>query len=361
MLRGMLMGSLAVLLSASACTATPTEQPLMQQNPQAADALLDVPRAVFFDLDDATEDALLRRAVADGAIGIRIAAPEVIDPSTDRELPLLYLRHTTGLRDWQVEFERNSHLVAANLLTGEVRSNWAFPTGKRFSESNLDVSRAGTRPEGDAAQATNTEIYRVDARDVLKLDWREGAWALTMSNYDGRSNTVPSRIGHVDLHSTQTMPTAEALAALETSRAAGVVDVGPADASDALASVGAQLSGPARIDAGAASGLLRARLKTALAPAALVADGGGSEVPSALIRVTILVAKLDALHASRVDLAVPVWSTNPLGAGEVVDVGFSVELAAAGLLETVAKGESVLYLVCGDLVSEPLKINAAAD
>ena len=336
----------------------------MQDNPHAADQILSLSREAYFDLDVDSEQRMLEEIVKAGAAGIRIGALSEIDPTADSELPVLYLRHTTGLRDWQVEFERNSQLVAVDLSSGEVRNNWAFPTPKRFSLSQLDSSREGDAPTGIAAGATNTRIYHLDARNILNLDWDSGQWALTMVNYDWRSNTVLTRLSSDDADDGEHMSgtsLAEARSLVELLGAAGISRFEKKPESPALDDEGAVLAGPAQVDPSDTSALLRGSLRTHLPSSAIVdaVDGAGDGgIPAAVLSAALLVIKRDELRASRIDLAIPVFSAEPLKTGDVVDAWFELDLADTDLLATVAAGETMLYLVAGEHMSESLAINA---
>lgn len=304
---------------------------------------------VLFDLND------------DLSTGIALGGPSVADVDPEAGVPLLLLTRLTGTRTWEVSVRDNTRLVGVNLADGSAIVAHAFPSGRRRDAANRPKSRAGAPPEAENAASISTDIHELDARRLLDLPATSGTWAFSVMCHD--LVTRPAVV--VELRGGEMGPaTGSAGAPLELAwslaaqaRAADAAPgtlprYSPGDETPALDGEGAALAGPSDVSSPTAPFVLHGVVRMPLPPRAIV-SGGSPDAAAAVLRATIVVARLDEATPTRVAVDIPVLAGADLQPGQVVEGWFSLDLTPL-LPSPLEPGQILSYLVAGAHVAGPV-------
>ncbi|MHC5060818.1 MAG: hypothetical protein ACYTFK_07020 [Planctomycetota bacterium] len=120
---------------------------------------------------------------------LAINAPKLIDTESQTTLPVALAIQRNSLREWEVLFQTNAILVAANLDTGDVKFGSAFASSEKRPVA-VSKSRQGPAPDEDSATTQFLEVLLLDAKAKLGLPWKPNKFAISVISYDWVSNTV---------------------------------------------------------------------------------------------------------------------------------------------------------------------------
>ena len=350
-------------------TAMPQESASMQPAFNPAVTLARLPDEAYFALDEKTLAPLGRSLVTMlGQQGIAIGAPTRIDIAERQALPLLWLRRSTVLRNWQVQRLRNSMVIVSDLDRGIVNTFYAFTGPKKMDFSQLPRSAEGERPDADASEGATVSKDVLNVRMLANLAWQPGRLAVTVLMHDWVSNTVRVELARGTEPAAAVPPFPRAAAASlddyyrkQAQLAEPVIRFERSAATPALAGPGPALaiSVPRSVDAAAARWMAHAAGRVVLTPASLVAtdaaDAGG--LPTAIVAVTMIVATLDQTRCAQGIVRVPIRQPGAK-VGDLVDFAFDFELKAV-LRGSLPAGTHQIYLASGEQVAGPfaLKVN----
>jgi hypothetical protein len=191
---------------AAAPAAEPAKKgvPRMDSKQEAAARLLDLPANDYFAFGESAqvrlEDALMQLATG-GAVPsagalpaplLALGAPKAVHLERQATVPVLVGSVASGLRNWQVNFKPNLHLLLRNLASGELSVVQPLISVRRGAPQL--ASGKGTPPDDATAFSVYSSVERIDLRERLLDALKPGSFALTAVVNELASNTVPLRI-----------------------------------------------------------------------------------------------------------------------------------------------------------------------
>lgn len=272
---------------------------------------------------------------------LALAAPKVVNLEQREDFSILLAARRTGLRQWEVDKDQNARLLVFNLDTGEMKSQRLFVRPKRMLTP--EPSRSGPKPEGVAAAASMIGVEsRVELRPLLGLDWRPARLALTVVEYDLISNTV-----FVELKGG-----GEREAAKSQRASAFLSGVQAVPASPKLQENGMSLAVPPNAG-GQKPVIVHGAVRLPADQTVTVADS--SDRGKFLLKLSMVLVKLDQENAVQIELVVPATLRGGAGAGQTVEAYFSMDIHAA-LPGLQLNGTNQIYLNAGGQVAGPYSI-----
>lgn len=251
------------------------------------------------------------------------------------ELPLLLGLRTTGLRDWQVNIQRNLQVCVTSLDTGHT---WTHQLGGSPKRAHEPVPSAhGEPPAAGFAASHGSRVLRFSRlQGGMREPWPAGRYAVRVLNYDWVSNTrllvltgTPSAAGPAP------RPAAPALSA---------------ERDDAPPGVGLRLQLPGQVKAGAALPV-QVTLRLPVERVTMAPQAGA--VQGAVLLGSLLLVRRDADLLQPLPLALPVRPVS--SQGEVAkSLAFDARSVMPGALE---RGPHQAYLVFGEFVAGPVPFN----
>ncbi len=341
----------------------------MPDQEQEALALITLPDAEYFAFSQDRLTALEEQLSELEFEGIKLAGPKTVDISRQETLPLHYLRQSTELRGWEVEFRLNSLLLALDRDTGRLRWIHAFARPKQRISTKVEGSREGPRPEGLDAESVFSGVFWLDARKLLGLDWKPGRYLFWVLNHDWATNPVAVELVDGETRAEEPGPAARALARpfREAWRAARedperLPRYEPGPDTPVFDGAGCALALPAQVARDAeqliAHGSARLPLPgwAALAEEAEPAERAEDEPPRArgILRGTLLFGELDKISDVAARCAFPVYG-EPLEVGELAEGCFSVDLWTL-LDERPLPGRFAVWFVVQDQLGGPFPL-----
>jgi hypothetical protein len=269
-----------------------------------------------------------------------ISAPATLDLEKRSSFPALVAAVRSGQRSWEVDPEQNRLFVLSNLATGAVDVMAAFPPGRR--KPVYPPSRSGEPPDAVNAAAGAAGVRSFDLLNWFSRDTVPGRNAVTLIEYDRRSNTAFVNVAAgkgAKRRSFQRLRAQPAASPASPGSASGVEFSAPSS----LAGAAAPLQGTLRLP--------RAEVTAVDAPP-------GSPQPL-LVAGALVLVKLDDSKPQLVHLVLPARAATPAGGVAAVESAFSVDLRAA-LAPYKLSGTYLAYLVVGAAVSGPQAITAAS-
>jgi hypothetical protein len=290
--------------------------------------------------------------------GLDLQAPPTVDTKKQAMLPVALLQAGDGVRQWNVNTEVNSILVAVDLVDGSVRAANMHPTKKRYDPGERPKSREGALLD-DAKSVRSVAVNRFDAHQLLDLPWHAGRVALTVLQQDWRSNAVQVELTGGDPTPPKELQlTVEQAKELADRRAADTLPTyakrpdSPALPNDGVAlAITAKAGGPI-----VAAGSLRLKppARTMLTKDLrdwIAAKMPKSPVPAALVTVTLLVLVHDDPVAKKLDVQVPVYEPKD----GVAEAHFATDLRAASR-EPIPSGDHTVWAIVADRIHGPFAL-----
>jgi hypothetical protein len=317
---------------------------------------------------------------------LAISAPSRVYLDRHEELPVLVASCQTGLRRWQVNYDPNTHVIAADLATGVVRTGLPFIKGKR--ELTPQPSMSGTPPDEINARAVANSVRKINVRKYIDLPWRPSQLALAVIVYDWVSNTiVVELVGEKDhqaaLQSTPPFPREMAIELARKVRRAkedpeSLLSFEASADTPKLEGQGLALSVPDSVSGETSPVRIQGAVKVEL-PAGFIVepppdeegaptdDGGVTsgdaeplDVPAAVLAATLMLAELDVRYPRQGLIQVPVYSETPLKPGDTVEACFSMDLRAV-LEGDLPPSTYQVYFILGAHISGPYPMTIKAD
>lgn len=311
-----------------------------------AGQLLKLPDTRFYEFNTELKVALMDGLSHTSFQGIAIAAPQRVAVGSHDTLPVIMLQQQDGMRQWQVDVEQSSVLIAVDLRTGLMRSSPAFFNEKRrYAHAKPQVEEPEPPPEEEMAEAIISGAYELDARARLSLPWEAGVLALTVISFDWSSNTVSVQLlGGREARAPRRRPrlVPEATAGGDSLPRYTRSSQGPEPPPH-----GAILAVPADVAASAprlpVHGAFRVKARDAYTQAAEALD---LEQADAVVPVAVLLVGHDASGLQRAEFDIPAR----VGGDGTAEGHFSVDVYSKGRL-ALAPGTYAVYLVVDDSVS----------
>jgi hypothetical protein len=329
--------------------------------------LLNLTESAYYDYSEALGTRIELAASDLPFRGLALTAPTEVAVGVRDALPGLLLVQRDDLHAWASNLERNTAVVAVDLLGHRVVVRGPFGTSKRRDRANRPRSREGEPPTGAQATALNTGIHPLDLRGLGDLPWGPGVWAFTALCHDEVSNTVVVTLtGDV-------APLVEPVSREEAAALWALADharVNPAALpaltrtpwTPPLERVGVALNVPREVVSGFPLVVYGAALLP-LPASSLVAAGEGwaedAALPAAVLRGTALLTGLDEDQRHLVDVRVPIFSNAPLRPGEPVRAAFTLDLTAS-LADPLPVGEWCVHLFLGAYRAGPFLLVVTA-
>lgn len=271
-----------------------------------------------------------------------ISAPPALELDKRSTFPLLVAAVRSGQREWEVHVAQNRLFVLSNLATGAVDVMAPLDPDRRMPVR--PPSRTGEPPDALNAAAGAAGVQSFDLFKWFGRDTVPGRNAVTLIEYDRRSNTVL-----VDVVAEK--------GGTPKRRSFQRVRAQPASSPAAAASAsGVEFSAPSSL-AGAAAAPLQGMLRLPRTEVTAVDAPPGSPQPLFVAGALVLV-KLDDSKPQVVHLVLPARPATQAGGIAAVESAFSVDLRAA-LTPYKLSGTYLAYLVIGSAVSGPQAITAA--
>lgn len=297
---------------------------------QIADDILRLDDASFHGFGARQSSAIAARLADLRFEGLAIQAPAELDLARWTSLPVVVASGRTGLRAWEVDFDRNAILVAVNLKSGAILAGPAHPSPEAPSFHD-DPPRP--RPTRVNATSRSYGAYGFDLRRALDLPWKPGAYAVTLISHDWVSNTVVTRLAARD----------------EPAPAPWL----PARAGEAE---GIEFTLPSSEASPAAPYPVRAAVRLPLAPRSIV-TAPPEHAPGlrALVPATLAVLAMDWQRPSRVDVAIPILGAAPMAPGQIAEGSVTIDLRDR-LGAPLSAGSHLLYFIAGRHIVGPKRI-----
>ncbi len=346
---------------------------MQQQNRDLPSDLPEVPEQNFFDFNSEIRVKLMLQLAKTTFRGVAIRAPAKIYLEDHSELPIILFSQRTGLRDWEVSFQRNSTLIAVDLSTGRIFHGHAFSSLKKRDFADADLSMQESRPNEMDAESISSGAEKLDGRVLLSLPWQATRYAVTVITHDWVSNTAI-----VELAS-KNQPTRKHPAyfpfdrAVHLGKAAKIAlqtdklpSFGRTERSPALDQPGVRILVPPRVNLKATTlptyGAARIRVPFGSIVEMPTLTGESARTPTyptVVLLGTILLIQKDVTNRPRIDIQIPVFTAEALEEGDVIDGYFGINLAA--LLPTpLAETNYFLYFVMDQHVDGPHEMIVSA-
>jgi hypothetical protein len=352
---------------------SPEEKVHMQSQHETVVNLLQLPPEKFFLFDDATEEQLVDALMTmDGFEGTSIGAPRGVDLDRESSLPVLWVRRSSGMRNWQVQVMRNSTLTVADLFTGRVMFYDAFTGPKRINLSQVPRSMVGEPPGRDEAGGITVSVEMLNLRTIANTPWMPSRLALTLILHDWVTNTVVVELTRreqgADIQEAKTPLLAHDLAvqideqyrqsrgsskpapgALSTEKTLrleqeGLTLVVPNEMS--ISDPTWPVDGRAKLSLPAGAIVEASLIEENLANTDATSPATRREIPRGVVCLSILLKALDDTRPKSHNYYVPIHAAKPLHSGDVVDFPFSIDLKR-DLGSKVSVGLYQLYLFAG--------------
>lgn len=346
----------------------------MQRNNDAVVQMLKLPDTGYFQLAEARRSGLLDELILlDGFQGIALGGPATVDVGSRDRLPLLWAKRAGNIRNWQVVAERNSTLIVSDLASGKITVQNAFAGPKKIDYRDLPKSAEGDPKDVVAPQGATASCDILDVRQIMNLPWRPGRFAISLVMFDWIANILevelkrdgaPMSPGEAD---PLAIPRAVAAEWEQKRQKAAKVTYpafafSPAAKTPKLQGEGIALNVPESFTGGTAPWLIHGSAHLKLSPGNLVqppaptspaekADPTTPSVPDAILRVSLLLAQLDA-PLRKIDVEIPVTGKGPLKAGDEVDVAFTVDIKAV-LHSELPIAKYQVYAAGGNQIAGP--------
>lgn len=312
---------------------------------EAVRQLLSLPDDQFFSFDSSSSRVLQNRfaaivkpkPMASPPGGEKTALPELrqigvpglLDWQQRDSFPLLLAELRSNQREWQVHASQNRLLLLSNLDNGVVDVMAPLDAGRRMPV--LEPSGSGQPPDEFNARLSSAGIRHYDLLRWFDKNDLHGRLAVTVVEYDLLSNTALT-LGKLPSGAAST---------------AGQPRI-PAEAQPHPAGVTAGISFqvPQTLAPGVPA-LLRAQVKLPRSRIKLL-DAASRSASGPMLAASVLMVQLDKPMPLLLHLAAPLSQS-----GEIVETSFSVDLQAALQRQPASAGLWQVYLVVGDMVSEP--------
>lgn len=337
----------------------------VQQNRDLPSGLPEVPEQNYFDFSNEVRVQLMLQLSKTAFRGVAIRAPEKIYLEDHSDLPVILFSQRTGLRDWEVSFLRNSTLVAVDLATGRIFHGHAFSSPKKRDFADADLSMQGARPNDQEAESISSGVDKLDARVLLSLPWQATRYALTVITHDWVSNTAVIELASKNESSRRLayFPFDRAVQLGETARTARQTDKLPnfdrTQKSPVLKDPGVKIVLPSRADVSSKTlpiyGAVRLPVPfgSIVEMPTLAGDTARTPTyPTVVLTGSLLLVQKDVTNRARVEIQIPVFTSESPEEGDVVDGYFGIDLAT--LLPTpLSEANYFLYFVMGQYVDGP--------
>lgn len=342
----------------------------MQPIDNNAVTLLKLADADYFHLDEARESRIQLALIAmDDFEGTVIGAPGKVDVGSQERLPLLWATRKSNLRKWKVVDERNSTVVVSDLGSGRVTLHDAFGGPKRLNYHSLPTSAAGSPGAVRSPRGASVSTNMLQLKELANLPWQPGRYAITILMHDWASNTVVlnlvrngTGVGEEAAQAPRISP-AKALVVQEKVRgmaraASPAITFSRSDSTPALHGEGIVLAAPERHSLAGRRALVHGAARLHLAPGNIVE--AHSAAPQAIVRLAMLVCRIDEPIPRKIDLDIPVETTvRPPKAGDPVTVAFNVDIENA-LRTRLAPATYQIYVVGNEYLAGPLPLTIGA-
>ena len=363
---------IAMMLAKS--TSIPPKAATMQRNNDAVVQMLKLPDTGYFQLAEEKRSGLLDDLILmDGFQGIALGGPAIVDVGNQDRLPLLWAKRAGNLRNWQVVAERNSTLIVSDLAAGRIAVQNAFAGPKKIDYRDLPKSGEGDPKDVVAPQGATAGCDILDARQIMNLPWRPGRYAISLVMFDWVANTLEVEFNRNGAAMTSAETDALAIpraaaAEWEQKRQKAAKATYPAFAfaptakTPKLQGEGIALNVPDSFTGGTSPWLIHGAAHLKLSPGNLVqppspsslaenADQTSPSVPDAILRMSLLLAQLDA-PLRKIDVEIPVTGKGPFKAGDEVDVVFTVDIKAV-LHSELPIAKYQVYAAGGNQIAGP--------
>lgn len=284
--------------------------------------------------------------------GLRLRAPDRGVASARAELPILYARRATGQRDWEVTPQRNTLLLASDLVQGHVRLGWAFQSRKRADLRSLPRSKEGPQPDEVERSSVSVQIQPLDAYQLSGQLRDAGRCAFTLLSWDWVSNTVTVEIadGARPAAKPEPLSAQRAHLLLKAWKETGGTSASlPAQGVD-----GVIASVPAEIQGGGAV-VVKGELRMPVPGGMIVKEAAVDGEAGAFLPLGVALLKKDEIEPPLLYAAVPVTASAGLLRGEQAGVRFSVDLGKLAR-RSLSPGEYLVYLASGTFISGPHRL-----
>jgi hypothetical protein len=321
----------------------PVQQKLIELTSLPQDAFYVDDQGRFFDLQMQLNDFLANTPTPETEL-LWVNAPQAIDLSRRRDLPLLLLRYASGARNWKVSTALNQYAIIQDLDKGTARAQLLAEQGEERSARPLP-SGSGRPPDPNTAQATGTALRRIYLRELAELPWQPTRLALTVVDYDALSNTVPVALAQGERAAPAPLATVRPSEFVSCPPGTAPVRAGNGELTGSLAGETSQ------------SPTLRGQLTASPDTVSLARSSASVDRPD-ILRATLLAVSLDQ-PPRVVDLAIPVAVQGGSGGSNTVSATFCIDLAKA-LGARPADAAVQFYLLAGLQAVGPLRLTGAA-
>lgn len=337
----------------------------VQQNRDLPSDLPEVPEQSYFDFSNEVRIQLMLQLSKTAFRGVAIRAPQKIYLEDHSNLPVILFSQRAGLRDWEVSFQRNSTLIAADLLTGRIFYGHAFSSPKKRDFADEDLSMKEERPNQQEAESISSGVEKLDARTLLSLPWQATRFALTLITHDWSSNTAVIELA------TRNEPRRQlayfsfdrAVQLGEAAKAARQTDKFPSfdrtEKSPLLKDPGIRIVVPSRAELSSKTLPIFGAVKVPAPFGAIVEMptlAGDSAhpptYPTVVLTGSLLLVQKDVTNRPRVEIQIPVFTSEAPKEGDVVDGYFAIDLAVL-LSEPLSASNYFVYFVMGQYVDGP--------
>ncbi len=330
---------------------------------EIASSLLDFTDAEFAAAPDLDVDAREVRLLETDFTGIAISAQARVAVDAQSVLPVAIAARYDGERDWDLPLIDNSLLVATDLRSGRVSVVPALLPPKVLA-SRLGPppdAAAAQRPEPEELEGEGAQLGWTEVRERMNIPWRSGLWSFTLVYFDWLSNRVS-----VELAGGSSVPAGFPARLSASPQPAALADglptfrqragTPPVPAHGVNFQVRLQTQGPSPallVDASFATPVRAYSLATGL----VLSDAGQASPVSAIVPMTLLLVRANAVYPWRLDVAVPAYGP-PAQPGETVTGQFALDALAGAPVP--GPGAYACYVVLDGQVHGPQRFEMSA-
>lgn len=298
-------------------------------------------------------------------VGLALRAPLRAPTTGLQTLPILLVEAQEPRRAAMLPDAENLTVVAVPLGRGPALATPLLATpksGRRPVEQPRE--RPEPPPEDPNVTSRQIEVKALDANQELRLPWHAGRVAITIVQFDQTTNTAvvelvppdsatPADAAASRAKAIHTVADAAALhqSVKATLEAKGFPRFGLTDRTPKLDKPGVKLAMPetAKLDEPTLPAF--GALRLAVTAQMLVSCASAPELPRAIVNAVAVLVQENVRRPRTLAFELPIVAKEALKAGDVVDLGFELDLAP--LLVGALPGRSAVYLFAADVLDGP--------
>lgn len=273
----------------------------------------------YFEFGDQGRTDIIKRFSANREFsGLAISMPAELDLRQTESVPMVILGQKSAVRAWEISTRLNLAVFAVSRNTGEVYVGQAVYNEKFETMRKKPVRTKPPRPTGDAADALLTDVQIVNLLQRTPMPSIEDEYIVRALEFDWLSNAVTVKVNG-PARSVAGSPELSRLDPAQFQKKAS----SPAPPRDGLV-----LHIPDRASPGVKSVRVSGAGRISLPDSATILREPAPEGARALVKGALVIAQKDDVPPIRFELVLPVFSSQPIKPGDVVDIFFEQDIGS---------------------------------